>query len=82
MLTSFGNRANRDACCSGRPAGLLGVADPIKTSTPEAIQLFHAEGIRLVMLTGDNRTTAQAVASKLGLDEIQAEVLPDQPEMA
>ena len=62
----------------GRPAGLVGVADPIKSSTPEAIQLLHAEGIRLVMLTGDNPTTAQAVASKLGLDDIQADVLPDQ----
>ena len=62
----------------GRPAGLVGVADPIKAATPEAIQLLHAEGIRLVMLTGDNRTTAQAVASQLGLDDIQAEVLPDQ----
>jgi Cu+-exporting ATPase len=62
----------------GRPAGLVGVADPIKPSTPEAIQLLHAEGIRLVMLTGDNRTTAQALASKLGLDDIQADVLPDQ----
>jgi Cu+-exporting ATPase len=62
----------------GRPAGLVGVADPIKASTPEAIQLLHAEGIRLVMLTGDNQLTAQAVAGKLGLDDIQAEVLPDQ----
>ena len=62
----------------GRPAGIVGVADPIKGSTPEAIQLLHKEGIRLVMLTGDNRTTAQAVASKLGLDDIQAEVLPEQ----
>ena len=61
----------------GRPAGLVGVADPIKPSTPEAIQLLHAEGIRLVMLTGDNRTTAQAVASKLGIDDIQADVLPE-----
>src|SRR5450759_1401878 len=61
----------------GRPAGLVGVADPIKPSTPEAIQLLHAEGIRLVMLTGDNPTTAQAVANKLGLDDIQADVLPD-----
>ena len=61
----------------GRAAGLVGVADPIKPSTPEAIQLLHAEGIRLVMLTGDNRTTAQAVASKLGIDDIQADVLPD-----
>lgn len=62
----------------GRAAGLVGVADPIKASTPEAIELLHAEGIRLVMLTGDNRTTAQAVASKLGIDDVQAEVLPDQ----
>jgi len=61
----------------GRSAGLVGVADPIKPSTPEAIQLLHAEGIRLVMLTGDNRTTAQAVASKLGIDDIQADVLPE-----
>lgn len=60
----------------GRPAGLVGVADPIKTSTPEAIKLLHAEGIRLVMLTGDNRTTARAVASTLGIDDTQAEVLP------
>jgi Cu+-exporting ATPase len=59
-----------------RLAGLVGVADPMKPSTPEAIQLLHAEGIRLVMLTGDNRTTAQAVASKLGIDDIQADVLP------
>jgi Cu+-exporting ATPase len=61
----------------GRPSGLVGVADPIKPSTPEAIQLLHAEGIRLVMLTGDNRTTAQAVASKLAIDDIQADVLPE-----
>jgi Cu+-exporting ATPase len=60
-----------------RPAGLVGVADPIKASTPEAIGLLHAEGIRLVMLTGDNRTTAQAVASKLGIDDIQADVMPE-----
>ena len=58
--------------------GLVGVADPIKTSTPEAIQLLHQEGIRIVMLTGDNLTTAQAVASKLGIDEVQAGVLPGQ----
>ncbi len=62
----------------GRLAGLLGVADPIKASTPEAIQLLHAEGIRIVMLTGDSRTTAEAVAKKLGIDEIEAEVLPEQ----
>ncbi len=62
----------------GRPAGLLGVADPIKASTPEAIQLLHDEGIRIVMLTGDSRTTAEAVAKKLGIDEVVAEVLPEQ----
>jgi Cu+-exporting ATPase len=59
-------------------AGLIGVADPIKQSTPEAIRLLHNEGVRIVMLTGDNRTTAEAVAKKLGIDEIQAEVLPEQ----
>lgn len=62
----------------GRAAGLLGVADPVKGSTPEAIQRLHGEGIRIVMLTGDSRTTAEAVAAKLGLDEVVAEVLPDQ----
>ncbi len=62
----------------GKIAGLLGVADPIKSTTPEAIGRLHKENIRIVMLTGDNRTTAEAVAKKLGLDEIVAEVLPDQ----
>jgi Cu+-exporting ATPase len=62
----------------GRPAGLVGVSDPIKDSTPEAIKLLHEDGIRLVMLTGDNPTTAQAVASNLGLDDVNADVLPDQ----
>jgi Cu+-exporting ATPase len=62
----------------GRVAGLLGVTDPIKQTTSEAIGQLHEEGIRLVMLTGDNRTTAEAVAKKLGLDEVVAEVLPDQ----
>ncbi|HKZ53069.1 MAG TPA: heavy metal translocating P-type ATPase [Candidatus Acidoferrales bacterium] len=61
-----------------RLAGLLGVADPIKDSTREAIRLLHQEGIRVVMLTGDSRTTAQAVARKLGIDDVQAEVLPEQ----
>jgi Cu+-exporting ATPase len=60
----------------GRPAGLLGVADPIKATTPEAITRLHAEGVRLVMVTGDSRTTAEAVARRLGLDEVEAEVLP------
>jgi len=61
-----------------RIAGLLGVADPIKATTAEAIAQLHREGLRIVMLTGDARTTAQAVASKLGLDDVIAEVLPDQ----
>jgi P-type Cu+ transporter len=61
-----------------KPAGLIGVADPIKESTPEAITQLHAEGIRIVMLTGDSRTTAEAVARKLEIDEVVAEVLPDQ----
>jgi Cu+-exporting ATPase len=62
----------------GRVAGLLGVTDPVKQSTPEAIRQLHEEGMRVVMLTGDNRTTADAVAKKLGIDEVVAEVLPDQ----
>jgi Cu+-exporting ATPase len=52
------------------------VADPHKETTPEAIRQLHAEGIRMVMLTGDSRTTAQAVAAKLGIDDVKAEVLP------
>jgi len=62
----------------GRPAGLLGVADPIKDSTPDAMRALHEEGVRIVMLTGDSRTTAEAVARKLSIDEVVAEVLPDQ----
>jgi Cu+-exporting ATPase len=62
----------------GKSAGLLGVADPIKDSTPSAIETLHAEGISIVMLTGDSRTTAQAVARQLGIDEVTAEVLPEQ----
>jgi P-type Cu+ transporter len=61
-----------------KAAGLVGVADPIKDSTAEAIEGLHAEGIRLVMLTGDNRRTAEAVARKLGIDQVEAEVLPEQ----
>ena len=61
----------------GRPAGLLGVADPIKSSTPEAIRALHEEGVRIVMLTGDSRATAEAVARKLGIDDFEADVLPD-----
>jgi Cu+-exporting ATPase len=62
----------------GRPAGLLGVADPIKESTQEAVRLLRDDGVEIVMLTGDSRTTAQAVARKLGLDRVEAEVLPQQ----
>jgi Cu+-exporting ATPase len=66
------------AAVDGRPAGLLGVADPVRASTPEAVQLLHAEGLRLVMLTGDGRATAESVARQLGLDGVEAEVLPAQ----
>ncbi len=62
----------------GKAAGLIGVADPIKETTPEAIKQLHEEGIRIVMLTGDSRTTAEAVARKLNIDEVVAEVLPNQ----
>jgi Cu+-exporting ATPase len=58
------------------PAGLLSVSDPIKESAYEAIQELHKEGIRIVMMTGDNRSTAEVVASQLGIDEIEAEVSP------
>lgn len=63
---------------NGKAAGLIGVADPIKDSTPEAIRDLHVEGIKIVMLTGDSRATAEAVASKLEIDQVQAEVLPEQ----
>jgi Cu+-exporting ATPase len=63
---------------AGKIGGLLAVADPIKKTTPEAIRELHAEVIRIVMLTGDNKVTAEAVAKKLNLDEVVAEVLPDQ----
>jgi len=60
----------------GRLAGLVGVSDPIKATTPEAIRNLHAENIRIVMLTGDNKTTARAVAERLGIDDFVADVLP------
>ena len=62
----------------GHMAGLIGVADPIKATTPQAIADLRRDGIRIVMLTGDNRRTAEAVAAKLGIDEVEAEVLPQQ----
>jgi len=61
----------------GRAAGLLGVTDPIKASTPEAIQALRADRVHLVMLTGDSRTTAEAVARRLGIEHVEAEVLPE-----
>jgi Cu+-exporting ATPase len=62
----------------GLACGLLGVTDPIKQSTPEAIRVLQKDGIRIVMLTGDTPATAEAVARRLGIDEVEAEVLPDQ----
>jgi P-type Cu+ transporter len=62
----------------GRLAGLFAIADPVKASTPEALKALAVEGIKVIMLTGDNRTTAKAVAQKLGIAEVEAEVLPDQ----
>jgi len=63
---------------NGKPAGVIAIADPIKATTPEALKRLAADNIRVVMLTGDNRTTAQAVAKRLGIAEVEAEVLPDQ----
>ncbi|MEM8606015.1 MAG: copper-translocating P-type ATPase [Myxococcota bacterium] len=63
---------------NGEAAGVLGVTDPIKASTPEAIASLHQAGLRVVMLTGDHETTARIVAEKLGIDEVVADVLPDQ----
>jgi Cu+-exporting ATPase len=62
----------------GALAGMIGVADPIKATTADAIRELHAEGLRVVMMTGDSKTTAAAVARTLGIDEVIAEVLPDQ----
>lgn len=61
----------------GRLAGLVSVADPVKDTTPQALEALHAEGLRIVMVTGDNERTAKAVASRLGIDEIRADVLPE-----
>lgn len=62
----------------GKLAGLFAIADPVKASTPEALRALADEGIKVIMLTGDNRTTAEAVARRLGIAEVEAEVLPDQ----
>jgi Cu+-exporting ATPase len=64
------------AAIDGKPAGLVGVADPVRASTAEAIRLLHADGLRIIMLTGDSKTTAEAVAKTIGIDEVIAGVLP------
>jgi Cu+-exporting ATPase len=84
QLTAEANRLRADGetvmfvVIDGRASGLIGVADPIKSSTSDAIQSLHAENIHVVMVTGDNRTTAETVARKLNLDEVIADVLPEQ----
>jgi Cu+-exporting ATPase len=62
----------------GKAGGVIAIADPVKATTPDALKALTAEGVRVVMLTGDNKTTAQAVARRLGITDIEAEVLPDQ----
>jgi len=62
----------------GKAAGLVSVADPVKTSTPEAVALLHQQKVRIIMLTGDSRTTALAVATPLGIDSVEAEIMPEQ----
>jgi P-type Cu+ transporter len=66
----------------GQLAGLVSVADPIRSSSAEAIRLLHEDGLRIIMLTGDSRTTAEAVARRLGIDEVIADVLPEQKNAA
>ena len=65
------------AAVDGGAAGIFVIADPVKQSTPEALRALHAEGIEIVMLTGDNRTTAEAIGRRLGIDRIEADVLPE-----
>src|SRR3546814_12562221 len=65
------------AVVEGRLAGLVSVADPVKQTTPEALKALHAEGLRIVMVTGANERTARAVAGRPGIDEIRARVLPE-----
>ena len=83
-LDAQGERLRQDGATviniavDGRLAGLFAIADPIKPSTPDALKALAAEGIKVIMLTGDNRTTADAVARKLGISDVEAEVLPDQ----
>ena len=86
-VDSFADRAEEQrrkggtsmfASVDGKPAALLAVADPIKKTTRQAIDALHAHGLTVVMLTGDNRTTARAIADQLGIDRVEAEVMPDQ----
>lgn len=82
-LEAEGNDLRKDgatvifAAVDGKAAGLLAIADPIKKTTPQAVKELQKAGIRVVMLTGDNKTTAEAVARQLGIDEVEAEVLPE-----
>ena len=82
-LTQEADRLRRDGATAifigidGTVAGIFAIADPVKETTPEAVEALHAAGIEVVMLTGDNRVTAQAVARRLGIDQVEAEVLPD-----
>ena len=71
-------RRRSSSASTASVAGIFAIADPVKATTPEALAALKAEGIRVVMLTGDNRTTAKAVARRLGIDDVEAEVLPDQ----
>jgi len=82
-LTNDAEQARQDGATAiflaadGEAAGAIAIADPVKETTPAALDALHAAGLRVVMLTGDNRTTARAVAKRLGISEIEAEVLPD-----
>lgn len=82
-LTDAADRHRRDGATAilvavdGKAAGVIAIADPVKESTPSALAALKAEGIRVIMVTGDNRVTAEAVARRLGLDEVEADVLPD-----
>jgi Cu+-exporting ATPase len=82
-LAEAGDRHRRDGATAilvavdGKAAGVIAIADPVKLTTPAALAALKAEGIRVIMVTGDNRVTAEAVARRLGLDEVEADVLPD-----
>ncbi len=83
QLTDAADRHRRDGATAiliavdGKAAGVIAIADPVKATTPDALKALKAEGIRVIMVTGDNRLTAQAVARQLGIDEVEADVLPD-----